>query len=106
MYAGPLDPLQQAAGHHEVAWHGHNRFYRLTTLIRNDIEMCSSLRVNCVIRDPSARDRRSSLLAATPLGVRVRDEELKPVPLARHGFHGKWNYSIQPAADKPPPTAR
>ena len=41
-----------------------------------------------------------------PLGVRVRDEELAAVPLARHAFHGEWNYSIQPAADKPPPTAR
>jgi hypothetical protein len=41
-----------------------------------------------------------------PLEVRVRDEELATVPLARHGFHGEWNYSIQPAADKPPPTAR
>jgi hypothetical protein len=28
------------------------------------------------------------------------------VPLARHEFHGEWNYTIQPAADKPPPTAR
>jgi len=41
-----------------------------------------------------------------PLGVRVRDEELAAVPLARHGFHGEWNYTLQPAADKPPPTAR
>ena len=40
-----------------------------------------------------------------PLGVRVGDEELAAVPLARHAFHGEWNYSIQPAADKPPPTA-
>jgi hypothetical protein len=41
----------------------------------------------------------------SPLGVRVRDEELAAVPLVRHGFHGEWNYSMQPAADKPPPTA-
>jgi Rhodopirellula transposase DDE domain len=40
-----------------------------------------------------------------PLGVRVRDEQLAAVPLARHGFHGEWNYTMQPAADKPPPTA-
>ena len=40
-----------------------------------------------------------------PLGVRVRDEELAAVPLARHGFHGEWNYTIRPAAHKPPPTA-
>jgi hypothetical protein len=41
-----------------------------------------------------------------PLEVRVRDEELAAVPLVRHGFHGEWNYSMHPAADKPPPTAR
>jgi Rhodopirellula transposase DDE domain len=40
-----------------------------------------------------------------PRGVRVGDEELAAVPLARHAFHGEWNYSMQPAADKPPPTA-
>jgi hypothetical protein len=33
-----------------------------------------------------------------PLGVKVRDEELAAVPLARHAFHGEWNYTIQPAA--------
>jgi Rhodopirellula transposase DDE domain len=41
-----------------------------------------------------------------PLGVRVRDAELAAVPLVRHGFHGEWNYTIQPAAEEPPPTAR
>jgi hypothetical protein len=41
-----------------------------------------------------------------PLGVKVGDGELAAVPLVRHGFHGEWNYSMQPAADKPPPTAR
>jgi hypothetical protein len=41
-----------------------------------------------------------------PLGVKVSDEELAAVPLARHTFHGEWNYSMQPAADKPPPTPR
>jgi Rhodopirellula transposase DDE domain len=41
-----------------------------------------------------------------PLGVKVGDGELAAVPLARHEFHGEWNYTIQPAADKPPPTAR
>jgi Rhodopirellula transposase DDE domain len=40
-----------------------------------------------------------------PLGVRVHDAELAAVPLARHGFHGEWNYSMQPAAATPPPTA-
>ena len=41
-----------------------------------------------------------------PLGTKVGDEELAAVPLARHEFHGEWNYTMQPAADKPPPTAR
>jgi hypothetical protein len=41
-----------------------------------------------------------------PLGVKVGDGELAAVPLARHGFHGEWNYSMQPAADTPAPTAR
>jgi hypothetical protein len=30
--------------------------------------------------------------------VKVRDQELAAVPLARHEFHGEWNYTIQPAA--------
>jgi hypothetical protein len=41
-----------------------------------------------------------------PLGVRVRDQELAAVPLARHEFHGAWNYTIQPAAEQISPTAR
>jgi len=35
---------------------------------------------------------------AYPLGVKVGDEELAAVPLARHQFHGEWNYTMQPAA--------
>ena len=42
----------------------------------------------------------------SPLGVKVSDGELAAVPLARHGFHGEWNYSMHPAADTPPSTAR
>ena len=41
-----------------------------------------------------------------PLGVKVSDQELAAVPPARHGVHGEWNDSLQPAADTPPPTAR
>jgi Rhodopirellula transposase DDE domain len=33
-----------------------------------------------------------------PLGVKVRDQELAAVPLARHEFHGEWNYTIRPTA--------
>jgi hypothetical protein len=41
-----------------------------------------------------------------PLGVKVGDEELAAVPLARHEFHGEWNYTLHPAAAQPLPTAR
>jgi Rhodopirellula transposase DDE domain len=41
-----------------------------------------------------------------PLGVRVGDAELAAVLLVRHRLHGEWNYTIQPAAEEPPPTAR
>jgi Rhodopirellula transposase DDE domain len=41
-----------------------------------------------------------------PLGTEVRDAELAAVPLVRHGFHGEWNSTIQPAAEQTPPTAR
>ena len=40
-----------------------------------------------------------------PLGVRVGDAQLAALPLVRHGFHGEWNYTLHPAADRPPPTA-
>jgi Rhodopirellula transposase DDE domain len=32
-----------------------------------------------------------------PLGVEVGDEQLAAVPLARHEFHGEWNYTVRPA---------
>jgi hypothetical protein len=41
-----------------------------------------------------------------PLGVKVSDQELAAVPLARHAFHGEWNYTLHPAAAQPLPTAR
>ena len=41
-----------------------------------------------------------------PLGIKVGDQELAAVPLVRHGFHGEWNYTLHPAAEEPPPTAR
>jgi hypothetical protein len=48
---------------------------------------------------------RSWTAAALLLGVKVGDGELAVVPLARHEFHGEWNYTLHPAADKPPSTA-
>jgi hypothetical protein len=41
-----------------------------------------------------------------PLRVKVRDKELATVPLARHEFHGEWNYTIHPKAAEAPQTAR
>lgn len=35
---------------------------------------------------------------AYPLGVTVSDQQLAAVPLARHDFHGEWNYTITPRA--------
>jgi CO dehydrogenase/acetyl-CoA synthase gamma subunit (corrinoid Fe-S protein) len=29
-----------------------------------------------------------------PTGVEISDAQLKAVPLTRHQFHGKWNYTI------------
>ena len=31
-----------------------------------------------------------------PKGIKVKDADLKKVPLTRHRFHGEWNYSITP----------
>ena len=33
-----------------------------------------------------------------PLGVKVGDQQLAAVPLARQEFHGEWNYTLHPAA--------
>jgi hypothetical protein len=41
-----------------------------------------------------------------PLGTKVRDAELVALPLVRHGFHGEWNSTMQPVAEKTLPTAR
>jgi len=36
-----------------------------------------------------------------PKGIKVKDAELKKVPLTKHKFHGEWNYSIAPSRDTP-----
>jgi len=33
-----------------------------------------------------------------PTGIKVTDQQLAAVPLARHRFHGDWNYTILPTA--------
>jgi hypothetical protein len=35
---------------------------------------------------------------AYPLGVKVSDQELAAVPIRRHHWHGRWNYTILPPA--------
>ncbi len=35
-----------------------------------------------------------------PTSVKVTDQELAAVPLAKHDFHGEWNYSIAPESPR------
>jgi hypothetical protein len=65
------------------------------------VELIGATRTHTGLRVRAELDR-----GRYPLGVRVRDEELAAVPLARHGFHGEWNYTLHPAAAQPLPTAR
>jgi hypothetical protein len=37
-----------------------------------------------------------------PAGVKISDEQMARLPLARHDWHGEWNYTLRPA---PPQTA-
>jgi hypothetical protein len=34
-----------------------------------------------------------------PVGVKISNKELAAVPLARHEFHGEWNYTIRSSAE-------
>ena len=36
-----------------------------------------------------------------PKGIKVKNAQLKTVPLTKHEFHGEWNYSIAPSRDTP-----
>src|SRR6201994_5014315 len=41
-----------------------------------------------------------------PAGVKVSKAEMDALPLARHDWHGEWNYTLHPAAAaQPPPPA-
>ena len=44
--------------------------------------------------------------AAYPTGVKIGDEQMKALEtqgiLTRHGFHGEWNYCLNPTADDTP----
>ncbi len=31
-----------------------------------------------------------------PIGVKVSDEEMRQLNIARNEFHGDWNYTIRP----------
>jgi hypothetical protein len=65
------------------------------------VELIGATRTHTGLRVRAALDR-----GRYPLGVKVSDGELAAVPLARHGFHGEWNYTLHPAAAQPLPTAR
>jgi Rhodopirellula transposase DDE domain len=42
-----------------------------------------------------------------PEGVKVSDAQMNALPLARHDWHGDWNYTLAPRAATPPdPSAR
>ena len=62
--------------------------------------------IGATITQTGLRVRTELDCGRCPLGARVGDAELAAGPLVRHGVHREWNYTIQPAADKPPPTAR
>ena len=41
-----------------------------------------------------------------PTGIEISDAQMAAVPLARHRFHGDWNYTIHPRpGPRPPPPA-
>jgi len=65
------------------------------------VELLGATRTQTGLRVRAELDR-----GRYPLGVRVGDEELAAVPLARHEFYGEWNYTLHPAAAQPLPTAR
>jgi hypothetical protein len=40
-----------------------------------------------------------------PTGIEISDAQLAAIPLARHRFHGDWNYTIHPRPVPPAPAA-
>ncbi|WP_239109718.1 ISAzo13 family transposase [Streptomyces coelicoflavus] len=38
-----------------------------------------------------------------PTGIRISDEAIAALPIARHRFHGDWNYTFHPADHQPSP---
>jgi hypothetical protein len=38
-----------------------------------------------------------------PAGEKVSDAEMDALPLARHAWHGDWNYALRPVPPAPPP---
>jgi hypothetical protein len=39
-----------------------------------------------------------------PAGEKVSDAEMDALPLARHAWHGNWNYALRPLPAAPPPS--
>jgi hypothetical protein len=40
-----------------------------------------------------------------PTGIKISDGQLDALPLARHDWHGDWNYTLAPHPASPPPPA-
>jgi hypothetical protein len=40
-----------------------------------------------------------------PTGVKISDTQMATLPLARHHWHGEWNYTLAPQPAPPPPPA-
>ncbi len=38
-----------------------------------------------------------------PTGIRISDAQMAALPIARHAFHGNWNYTLHPDAHHPAP---
>jgi Rhodopirellula transposase DDE domain len=57
------------------------------------VELIGATRTSSGLRVHAELDR-----GRYPLGVKVSDRALAAVSLRRHDWHGKWNYTVPPAA--------
>ena len=75
--------------HITMNWRG-----RPLTTYRTVVELIAATTTRTGLRVRAARDR-----GYYPTGIKITDRQLATVPLARHDWHGDWNYTITP-----PPT--
>jgi Rhodopirellula transposase DDE domain len=40
---------------------------------------------------------------AYPTGVQISDQQMAALPITRHGWHGNWNYTLDPGGPRPAP---